>query len=291
MIKHSIENLKEDLRGEIHLNLDKYLTEESPGRFTAGFLGLKLDTVFQPIVDSATNRAIGFEALLRASVGGLATISPQMAFQYADSYGKLVKFDRICRTLHLLNSLTLPKASGLLFVNVHPKLLASVDSHGRVFEQILQLYSVPTHKVVIEIQESVLGNEATLRKALDNYRDCGYQVAIDDFGRRGSDLGRIWRLSPDFIKSDVGFIREVGSNDRLRRIFRKLVEIIRETGAEAVINGIENARQRELVLDSEVRYLQGHCLGMPAPASRRGDPLALEAKSDSETSTESSLEE
>ncbi|MGH8548627.1 MAG: EAL domain-containing protein [Methylococcales bacterium] len=259
--------MKEDLRAELYLNLDKYLTEESPGRFTAGFLGIKLDSVFQPVVDSATDRAIGFEALLRPSVGGIATIEARMAFEYADAYGKLVRFDRICRTLHLLNSLALPADSGLLFVNVHPKLLVSVDSHGRVFEQILQLYSVPTHKVVIEIQESAVGGEVTLRKAMDNYRECGYQVAIDDFGRRGSDLGRLWRLAPDFIKSDLGFIREVERNEGLRRIFPKLFEIVRETGAEAVIKGIETDRQRDFVLASGARHLQGHWLGIPAPAS------------------------
>lgn len=267
MTDQRIENLKEDLRGELYLNLDKYLTEESKHRFSAGFLGMRLETVFQPILESSANRAIGFEALLRASVGGLAAISPQMAFEYADSYGKLIKFDRLCRTLHLLNSLALPAESGLLFVNVHPKLLAGVDVHGRVFEQILNLYSVPTHKIVIEIRESAVASETSLRKAIENYRDCGYKVAIDDFGSRGSDLGWLWRLSPDFIKSDIPLIREAERNQDLRRLFPGIIKIVRESGAKVVINGIETEEQRDLAIAAGAYHLQGYHFSKPEPAS------------------------
>ncbi|MGH8552322.1 MAG: EAL domain-containing protein, partial [Methylococcales bacterium] len=249
------------LRGELYLNLDKYFNEESPGRFTAGYLGLKLDSVFQPVVDSRTHRAIGFEALLRPTVGGLASIPPQMAFRYVESNGKLVKFDRICRTLHLLNSLSLPAQSGLLFLNVLPELLARVDSHGRVFEQILKQHAVPTHKVVIEIPDTTQINEAILKKAMNNYRDCGYQVAINNFGRRGSDLGRLWRLSADFIKSDVGLVRDLAAHQKLQHIFAKLVEIIRDSGAEAIIQGIETEQQRSFALTAGARLMQGSLFG------------------------------
>jgi EAL domain-containing protein (putative c-di-GMP-specific phosphodiesterase class I) len=267
MTKLRIETLKEDLREELYLNLDKYLTEESPGRFSAVFLGIRLDSVFQPVMESQTDQVIGFEALLRPTVGGLATITPQMAFQYAESYGKLVKFDRICRILHLLNSFSLSSESGLLFVNVHPRLLSSVDSHGRVFEQILYLYSVPTHSVVIEIQASELDNEVTLRKAVDNYRDCGYQVAIDDFGRRGSGPGWLWRESPDFVKFDVSFVRKADQNEKLRRMFPKLIEVVHETGADVVVGGIASEPLRHLAITAGARHLQGYQIGKPAPAS------------------------
>ncbi|MGH8558977.1 MAG: EAL domain-containing protein [Methylococcales bacterium] len=106
-----------------------------------------------------------------------------------------------------------------------------------------------------------------MRKAMNNYRDCGYKVAIDDFGHRGSDFSWLWRLSPDFIKSDVGLVREIAVNKKLRRIFPKVVEIIRESGAEAIIKGIETEQHRDFMLASGARFLPGYWLGTPAPAT------------------------
>ena len=95
-----------------------------------------------------------------------------------------------------------------LFLNVHPKLLVSVNAHGQVFERILHAHSVPTHKVVIEIAENAVDADKPLLEAVGNYRDRGYHIAIDDFGGRRSNLDRLWKLAPDYVKLDISLIQE-----------------------------------------------------------------------------------
>jgi EAL domain-containing protein (putative c-di-GMP-specific phosphodiesterase class I) len=266
MVQKNIELLKEDLREALYLDLDEFGLEAKDDEVISKFIGLWLYSAFQPIRDvRKTGELLGHEALLRPSIGP-ESVSPVFAFDFADSQGRLVKLDRVARTLHMLNYLLLPANKGLLFLNVHPKLLVSVNAHGKVFERILHTHSVPTHQVVIEIPENAVENEKHLREAIDNYRDRGYRIAIDDFGVKQYNLERLWQLSPDFVKLELSVIREAETNQKVRRVLPKLIEIIQELGAQAIIEGIENETRYNIALDAGATLLQGHHLGQPASA-------------------------
>lgn len=263
----NIDTLKAELHEALYLDLDEFGLEAEGEELVSKFIGLQLRSAFQPVFSTALDKAIGFEALLRPSIGTSDPLTPAFAFGFADNQGRLVKFDRVARTLHALNSLRLPDAKGLLFLNVHPKLLVSVNAHGQVFERILHAHSVPTHKVVIEIQEGAIDADKQLTEAIGNYRDRGYHIAVDDFGSRHSNLDRLWKLSPDYVKLDLSIIHEAEHSPKVRRMLPKLIEIIQELGARAVVEGIENELQHKIALDSGGTLLQGYFLGRPAAAS------------------------
>jgi EAL domain-containing protein (putative c-di-GMP-specific phosphodiesterase class I) len=263
----NIDILKAELHEALYLDLDEFGLENEGAELVSKFIGLQLRSAFQPIFSTALDKALGFEALLRPSIGPSDPLTPAFAFGFADNQGRLVKFDRVARTLHALNSLQLPDTRGLLFLNVHPKLLISVNAHGQVFERILHAHSVPTHKVVIEILESAIDADKQLTEAIGNYRDRGYHIAVDDFGSRHSNLDRLWKLSPDYVKLNLSIIHEAEHNPKVRRMLPKLIEIIQELGARAVVEGIENEIQHKIALDSGGTLLQGYFLGRPAAAS------------------------
>lgn len=263
----NIDILKAELHEALYLDLDEFGLEIKGEELVSKFIGLQLHSAFQPVFSTRLGHSLGYEALLRPSIGNTDALTPAFAFGFADNQGRLVKFDRIARTLHALNSLRLPDTRGLLFLNVHPKLLVSVNAHGQVFERILHAHSVPTHKVVIEIAERAVEADKPLEEAVTNYRDRGYHIAIDDFGGRHSNLDRLWKLSPDYVKLDISIIHEAEQNAKVRRMLPKLIEIIQELGARAVVEGIENNTQHQIALDAGATLLQGYLLGRPAPAS------------------------
>ncbi|MCE9633606.1 MAG: EAL domain-containing protein [Methylophilales bacterium] len=264
----NIEKLKASLHEALFLDLDDFGLEIHSEEVVSKFAGLQLRSVFQPISNHAQGgKALGYEALLRPSIGNTDALTPQAAFSFADQQGRLVKFDRVARTLHTLNYLNLPHDKGLLFLNVHPKLLTSVNAHGKVFENILHNHSVPTSQVVIEVLESEVEGDKQLSEAVTNYRDRGYQIAIDDFGSKHSNLDRLWEVSPDFIKLDISIIRQAQTNKKVRKILPKLIEIIHELDAQAIVEGIENEIQLNIAIDSGAKLLQGFLIGKPAPAS------------------------
>lgn len=264
MVQQRIDDLKASLHEVLFLDLDEFGLEIQGEEVVSKFIGLWLHSAFQPIISSQSGEPLGYEALLRPSIGPEA-VSPVFAFEFADKQGRLVKLDRIARTLHMLNYLSLPDNRGLLFLNVHPKLLVSVNTHGKVFERILHTYSVPTHQVVIEVLENEVEVDKQLTEAIGNYRDRNYKIAIDDFGSKHSNLDRLWRISPDFIKLDISIIREAQANPKVRRVLPKLIEIAHELGAQAIVEGIENETQYQIALDAGAPLLQGFHLGRPAP--------------------------
>lgn len=267
MTQTHIEKLRTELREALFLDLDEYALEGEAGEIYSTFVGLQLRSAFQPIADlRQPGKLIGYEALLRPSLGNVEALTPQFAFGFADNQGKLVKFDRVCRALHTLNYLQLPQRDGLLFLNVHPKLLPSVNAHGKVFERILHAHSVPTHQVVIEIEEGAVEHDKPLNDAIGNYRDRHYRIAIDGFGRRHSNLNRLWQIAPDFVKLDAGLVREAETSRTVRSVLPKLIEIIEAVGAQAVVVGIENAVQYDIALEAGATLLQGYHLGRPASA-------------------------
>jgi EAL domain-containing protein (putative c-di-GMP-specific phosphodiesterase class I) len=267
---HRLNALQNELRDTLSLT-DDYKLDVSGDDVRANFIGLQLSSVFQPIVDVDRNVPLGYEALLRATDHKGKEVAPPAAFHQAEVAERLVKFDRLCRTLHTLNFLNMGKHNGLLFLNVHPELLVAVNSHGRVFEQVLHQHHVSTHNVVIEIYEGAVSDEKRLADAIANYRERGYKIAIDDFGKEHSNLERLWTLAPEYVKLDGGIIQQAEFNTRLQRILPNLVEIVRELDAEVIIEGVETQAQLELARHAGIHLVQGYLLGRPAAALSWGE--------------------
>lgn len=264
--KH-VEQLRLQLKEALLLDLDDYgLVEQSSGEFNSTFLGVRLNSAFQPIYDIEAGDLFGHEALLRPSLGGELSSTPEFAFTYAEQAGKLVQFDRVSRTLHVLNFRQIYAEKGLLFLNVHPKLLIAVNAHGKVFERILHSNSVPTNRVVIEIQESLIDQEKQLSEAIVNYRDKGYRIAIDRFGSSQSHIDRLWKFAPDFVKLDLNLIQKAEQNDRVRKILPGLIKMIKDLGAKPVVTGIETQAQLDIAIESGASLVQGFFLAKPATA-------------------------
>lgn len=121
-----VEQLRLQLKQSLLLDLDDYgLAEQSSGEFNSTFIGVQLNSAFQPIYDSEAGDLYGYEAILRPSLGGVLASTPDFAFTYAEQAGKLVQFDRVSRTLHVLNFKQIYGEKGLLFLKVHPAFNAS----------------------------------------------------------------------------------------------------------------------------------------------------------------------
>ncbi len=264
-----IEKLRLQLKEALLLDLDDYgLLEQSSGEFNSTFLGVRLNSAFQPIYDIKHGELFGHEALLRPSLGDDLASTPEFAFTYAEQAGKLVPFDRVSRTLHVLNFRQIYAENGLLFLNVHPKLLIAVNAHGKVFERILHSNSVPTERVVIEIQEGLIEQEKQLSEAIDNYRDRGYRIAIDRFGSTQSHIDRLWKFAPDFVKLDMSLIQKAEQNVRIRKILPGLIKMIQDLGAQPVITGIETQAQLDIAIESGATLVQGYFLARPVTANQ-----------------------
>ncbi len=261
--------LKLLLKSKLLLDLDEFdLIDTKQQGLVCSFMGMRLASAFQPVVRT-NGKVVGREAMLCASIyeHGDGKLTPEGSFDYAFDYAvearRLVQFDRLVRTIHLLNHSNNFDEHELLFLNVHPHLLTSVSDHGRTFEQILHYYSLPTSRVVIEIKESAVEDETLVHKAVNNYRSLGYKIAVDGFGTMRSSLRRVLSLHPDIVKLDSILIQNAENSHNATNVLNQLVSKFHDTGVQVAIKGIETTRQLEIARKSGADLLQGSCLGRP----------------------------
>lgn len=227
-------------------------------------MGIQLSSVFQPIVN-VQGKIVAEEALLRARSHGLQ-IPPLSVFRIAAAHGQLVAFDRLARTLHLINYLAYPRNHERLFLNVHPRLLGEVSKHGIVFEEILSSVHWTPQQVTLEFLEDdvAAGDFSQLREAAKNYRERGYGIAIDDFGgEQLSRLDSIWELEPDVVKLDRKLLLKSEASPNFRKTLVHLVGLLQQLKAQVVMEGVETLQQSQIARDAGVDLLQGFYYGHP----------------------------
>ena len=116
----------------------------------------------------------------------------------------VIQFDRLTRTVHMLNYLPHSHEADLLFLDVDPRHILGVKSdHGAYFEEIINRCGLATHQIVISL--SIHGVYSrfyqTLLKGLSNYQQRGYKIAIklEQSGIEQLSLEFIERTGANFI--------------------------------------------------------------------------------------------
>lgn len=116
----------------------------------------------------------------------------------------VIHFDRLTRTVHMLNYLPHSHEADLLFLDVDPRHILGVKTdHGAYFEEIINRCGLATQQIVITL--SIHGVYSrfyqTLLKGLNNYQQRGYMIAIklDHSGIDKLSLEFIERTGADFI--------------------------------------------------------------------------------------------
>jgi EAL domain-containing protein (putative c-di-GMP-specific phosphodiesterase class I) len=93
-----------------------------------GTCGLRLGSLFQPIVDLRHQRVVGHQAILHARREDGTAVSPAEAYARCETPASVVHVDRLCHTLHALNFLAQQHTGGYLQLSVHPRHLLAVQT-------------------------------------------------------------------------------------------------------------------------------------------------------------------
>jgi EAL domain-containing protein (putative c-di-GMP-specific phosphodiesterase class I) len=254
--------------------MDSALYREA-GRTYAVFNGLRLDSHFQPIFSLAHQRVIGFEALIRATDSDGRPHSPQELFGGAHHYTDTVLLDRLCRATHLGNFAEQNSSDTWLFLNINPRVIAEGRRSGSFLQQRLEQTGFPPQRVVIEILEAALYDEAPLIEAVKHYRDLGCLIAIDDFGAGHSNFDRICRLRPDIVKLDRSIVMQAAVDPGIRAIVPGMVSLLHESGSLVVMEGIETEYEAMVAMDADADFVQGYYFARPAAHATIGEPPAF----------------
>ncbi|MCW2696839.1 MAG: hypothetical protein JWR62_1924 [Modestobacter sp.] len=212
--------------------------------------------VFQPIVELATGRSVGAEALARFPVQ--PDRAPEEWFADAVDVGLGVELELAAIRAAVAQLDALP-AGTYLSVNAGPDTVVSPQLH-----QLLS--SAPGNRLVVELTEHIaVADYAALTEALDALRCRGVRLAVDDAGSGFSSLRHILNLKPDIIKLDRALVEAIDTDPARRALAGSLLTFANEIGAQVIAEGIEKLREQTVLRRLGVRYGQGFHLGRPGP--------------------------
>jgi diguanylate cyclase (GGDEF)-like protein/PAS domain S-box-containing protein len=230
---------------------------------TDGSLGLE----YQPVVELATTRITGVEALVRWSPHG-QQLPPGEFLGVAEDSGLIVPLGdwvlrEACRQaaawrnsgwqIGLSVNFSLRQVSAVRFAE---SVLAALDESG-----------LPYDALTLEVTEQVLVEGAgPMVAGLSELRRHGVRLAIDDFGTGYASLAYLRQLPVDIIKIDPSFVAGLGIDGTLALLTRTIVQVGHDLGIEVVAEGIERPEQLELLRAMGCGLGQGYLVARPMTA-------------------------
>ena len=241
---------------------------------TSDYLGHRLASHFQPIYSLTHHRVIGHEALLRATrIDTGAPVPPMALFASVDADEARVSLDRASLLQHLA-AYAGKDVDEWLFLNVHPRSLASPAGPAiREIADALAAHGLRPGQVVIEVLESTLPDDADFDRRIDELRELGCLVSLDDFGAGHSNFDRVFRLRPEIVKLDRSVVVRAEVDPHARRIASQMVSLLHECGCLVLMEGIETDEGAYTALRCDVDFVQGYHFGRPAPTLASGAGL------------------
>lgn len=155
-------------------------------------------------------------------------------------------------------------------VNVPAMALEAAGFVERVAER-LAAHGLPAGALTVEVTEGAMGDQGKATGALEDLRRLGVQVALDDFGAGYSSMARLGSLPLDRLKLDRSLLavaeRQNGGEEPF---LRALVALGTSLGLPVVAEGVETARQLEILRRVGCAQVQGFLLAPPMPAEAVG---------------------
>ena len=220
--------------------------------------GEGLHVAFQPIVDLASGRVVGAEALARFKDPRGEPIPTERTFLDAHAVGLGVELELAVIALALGCQERLPDGRYLAF-NVSPAVL---EDPGLVEE--LQRYEIDRPFVVELTEHQAVEDYLALGAQLDRLRGLGIRVAVDDVGSGFSSFRHVTRVNPDILKLDRTLVSGIDDDPVRQSLASAIVSFARDVGAVVVSEGIESESELCCLKDLSVGCGQGFHLARPS---------------------------
>jgi diguanylate cyclase (GGDEF)-like protein/PAS domain S-box-containing protein len=239
------------------------MASELRAAITAGKLGLE----YQPVVEFATSKVVGVEALVRWSRDG-HPVPPAEFLGVAEDSGLIVELgDQVLRKACAQAAAW--RGSGWsigVSVNFSLRQVTQAGFAASVLA-VLDETGLPPDALTLEVAERVLieGGGAAA-DGLAVLRRHGVRLAIDDFGTGYASLVYLRQLAVDIIKIDPSFVAGLGADATLAMLTRAIIQVGHDLGIEVVAEGIERPEHLELLREMGCELGQGFLIAKPMDA-------------------------
>ena len=211
----------------------------------------------QPIVDIGRRQIVAYEVLLRTKSSELP--HPGAVFSAAESLDMVATVGRAVRR-HASKLAGEMPTDTLLFLNLHP--LELLDD--ALFQAGAPLTRHASN-IVLEMTERIsLERIPDARSRVAALKELGFRIALDDMGAGYAGLTSFAMLEPEYVKIDLGLVRNVDSEPMKQTLIRTIVRLAQDLDIDVIAEGVESRAEAETLAGIGCSLLQGYFFARPA---------------------------
>jgi diguanylate cyclase (GGDEF)-like protein len=233
---------------------------------------------YQPIVELATGRTRGFEALLRWHHPDMGSISPEVFIPLAERAGSVAALGHHVLTTAAKDMARLgwrrPDERPFVSVNVSPRELVRDCFADSVLATLTTCGLTPDRLMLEVTEQAFTADLAPIEAALQRLSAAGVTIAIDDFGTGYSTLRYVRRLRPHTIKIDRSFIAGLSDDQAACKLVDAVHTMAEMLELRMAAEGIETEEQLRFLRAIGCEFGQGYLFSRAVPVDELESLLA-----------------
>jgi diguanylate cyclase (GGDEF)-like protein/PAS domain S-box-containing protein len=225
----------------------------------------ELHVYYQPILELSSGNLIKAEALLRWKHPRRGMISPAIFIPLAEESGLILEIgDMVFKQSIALIDQWRQRLGYIVQVSVNMSPVQfKYMNNNRWFEYLTQL-GLPGNCINVEITEGLLLKDSSVvQDYLLEFRNCGVEVSIDDFGTGFSSLSYLKKFDIDYLKIDRSFINQLMDNATDRALVEAIIVMAHKLDIKTIAEGVETKEQQDLLVHFGCDYVQGFLYSTP----------------------------
>ncbi|MBV8679935.1 MAG: EAL domain-containing protein [Aquitalea sp.] len=221
-------------------------------------------THYQPIVTADNGECVGVEVLARWRHPVQGSIRSDLFIPAAEDAGLIVPLTRylIRRVTKELKQVALPPGF-FVGINIAAEHLGMPD----LVEDCKILLAVLREKkamLVLEVSERFpLPEHQVTYRVVQDLRQMGVKLALDDFGIGYADRNYLRRWGFDYLKVEKGYVSALGKDSFKTNILDGLLQTSQQLGVQVIVKGVETQGQQNYLSVKGFEFLQGFYFGKP----------------------------
>jgi hypothetical protein len=175
-------------------------------------------------------------------------------------FDSIINFDRLSRTVHMLNYLVFAHLEGVLFLEVDPRhILGIKQDHGAYFEDVIKQCGLETKNIaiVLAINSQYGPYHRELINGLNNYRHRGYQISLklDYLSQKSELLDLIREISPNYVSLSA---RNIDTQVDDHNLLKQFTDQINLSGGQSILYQIDDQSSDSLARNTYFTIVEGN---------------------------------
>ena len=232
----------------------------------------RLQVVYQPQYDIASDKISVYEALVRWEDDELGTVTPDELIPIAEANGLIANIGAYVMTeaAQLAVKLDRKKGSPHVSVNTSVREFSNNPMKDNILG-ILQETSCRPGQLELEITEKFAfqaEEEQSIIQQMKELQDAGVEFILDDFGTGYASFRYMQHLPISKVKIDKVYMNSLLSHPKTQQLVEGMIQFSKSMGLYTIAEGVEHKAQYDLLKTMGIDAVQGYYIGAPVPAEK-----------------------